>query len=178
METIYQSLSAHVAVGTFFSKSPVSYRYSYIVILIQEQIIISLNRYYYQFMERIDRKVESTYTKSLASRGLISVTINSYFYYISSPGEKGVVAEEGVAPHPGYPAFAPCSQSPGGTWNNNVAGAYIPHPSPSAVPGGQGTPQGTPQQGTPQAPLPSPLYPWMRSQFGRFTWNRNNKFFF
>ena len=24
------------------------------------------------------------------------------------------------------------------------------------------------QQATPQAPLPSPLYPWMRSQFGRF----------
>ena len=96
-----------------------------------------------------------------------------------SPGDKsGVGGDEGgggvVPPHPGYAPFAPCSQSPGGTWNNNVGGAYIPHPSPSAVAGGGGgggggppvTPQGTPQQPPPQAPQPSPLYPWMRSQFG------------
>ena len=82
--------------------------------------------------------------------------------------EKGLPDEGGGAPLT-YPAYAPCSQSPGATWNNNVAGGagYMGQHSPSQVPqGAQVTPQGTPQQGTPQAPLPSPLYPWMRSQFG------------
>ena len=46
------------------------------------------------------------------------------------------------------------------------------HGQPSPVgPGSAGGPQNTqqPQQApsTPQAPLPSPLYPWMRSQFGK-----------
>ena len=33
--------------------------------------------------------------------------------------------------------------------------------------GGSGGPPNQNQQGAPQAPLPSPLYPWMRSQFGK-----------
>ena len=88
------------------------------------------------------------------------------------PGKEG---EE--APH--YPAtgppYAPCSLSPGAqaAWSNNL-GAGPPgghpgymeqgHPSPQ----GHGAPaqQAPAQQATPQAPLPSPLYPWMRSQFG------------
>jgi len=84
-----------------------------------------------------------------------------------------VLGEDGAV----YPAYAACSQSPGGTWTNTVGGgptpgAYMGHQSP--VPGtgatvvGAGTPQSSQQQGgaTPQAALPSPLYPWMRSQFG------------
>jgi len=87
-----------------------------------------------------------------------------------SPGENKGISDEGgggTAAALPYPGYAPCSQSPGATWNNNVGG-YMGQPSPnSQVQGGQVTPQGTPQQATPQAPLPSPLYPWMRSQFDR-----------
>ena len=82
------------------------------------------------------------------------------------------MGEEGVV----YPAYAACSQSPGGTWTNSGVGgpgnAYMGQQSP--VPGGgaaQATPQSSQQQqqgSTPQAPLPSPLYPWMRSQFGEY----------
>lgn len=40
-------------------------------------------------------------------------------------------------------------------------GAHVGQHSPSQAGGGQN------QGGAPQAPLPSPLYPWMRSQFGK-----------
>ena len=44
------------------------------------------------------------------------------------------------------------------------SGAHVGQPSPvqQQPPGGSQN-----QQGAPQAPLPSPLYPWMRSQFGK-----------
>ena len=109
-----------------------------------------------------------------------------------SPGD-GKAAEE--TPHypTSGPPYAPCSQSPGAqaaAWSGNLGtGPQGPHP---AYMGGEGHPSpqvspndpndpiqtsvvqahansGAPaQQATPQAPLPSPLYPWMRSQFGRF----------
>ena len=70
-------------------------------------------------------------------------------------------------PHPAqYPGYVPgCTQSPG--WNNNLPPQHVQnsyslgHGQPSPVP--PGGPQG---QG---APVPSPLYPWMRSQFGKET---------
>jgi len=101
-----------------------------------------------------------------------------------SPGD-GKAAEE--TPHypTSGPPYAPCSQSPGAqaaAWSGNLGtGPQGPHP---AYMGGEGHPSpqahansGAPtQQATPQAPLPSPLYPWMRSQFerkrGRQTYTR------
>jgi len=77
-------------------------------------------------------------------------------------------------PHPAqYPGYVPgCTQTPG--WNNNLPSQHVQnsytlagHGQPSPVP------PGGPQQG---APVPSPLYPWMRSQFerkrGRQTYTR------
>ena len=79
--------------------------------------------------------------------------------------------EGGAGAGPGYPGYMPaCTQ----TWNNNLPGAgagaghvqnsysLAPHGQPSPLPPGPGGPQGGPGQ----APVPSPLYPWMRSQFG------------
>jgi hypothetical protein len=94
-------------------------------------------------------------------------------HHIFSPGESNkVLGEDGAV----YPAYAACSQSPGGTWTNSgpAPGAYMGHQSPvpgagAPVAGAGGTPQSGQQQqqgATPQAALPSPLYPWMRSQFG------------
>ena len=107
-----------------------------------------------------------------------------------SPGEKLVEGDAGGgggggggggALYPPYPV--PCSQSPGGTW---TAGS-VPPTAPHFMPGGQPSPghpghpgqhPGQPPQqhqqqqsgqsggGGGQATLPSPLYPWMRSQFG------------
>ena len=69
----------------------------------------------------------------------------------------------------GYPGgYMPsCTQS----WNNNIPGGgpghgqnsypLSAHGQPSPLP--PGGPQGPPGQ----APVPSPLYPWMRSQFGK-----------
>jgi len=94
-----------------------------------------------------------------------------------SPGE-AKLGEDSQGPHV-YPPYAPCSQSPGGTWTNNVGGqhpGYMPG-QPSPVPGvtQAGAPGPQPQAAV-QAPLPSPLYPWMRSQFerkrGRQTYTR------
>ena len=47
--------------------------------------------------------------------------------------------------------------------SSGTTGAHVGQPSPvGQTPGG-----GQNQGGAPQAPLPSPLYPWMRSQFGK-----------
>jgi len=101
-----------------------------------------------------------------------------------SPGEGKATEETPHYPTSG-PPYAPCSQSPGAqaaAWSANLGTApQGPHP---AYMGGEGHPSpqahansGAPaQQATPQAPLPSPLYPWMRSQFerkrGRQTYTR------
>ena len=79
--------------------------------------------------------------------------------------------EGGAPPHPGqYPAYpGGCGQTAGpGAWNNNVPNQHLAnsyslagHGQPSPVP--PGGPQGGPQG----AAVPSPLYPWMRSQFGK-----------
>jgi hypothetical protein len=96
-----------------------------------------------------------------------------------------------------YPQYPSCpltntSHSPSVMYNNNMGGppsqgvpsgpqvqSHGPpgvHNSYSLTPeghvvGGQVSPGsqggGGPQQGAPQAQLPSPLYPWMRSQFGK-----------
>ena len=69
-----------------------------------------------------------------------------------------------------YPGYMPsCTQS----WNNNLPGGPGSHVQNSyslAGHGGQPSPlpPGGPQGGHGQAPVPSPLYPWMRSQFGKF----------
>ena len=98
------------------------------------------------------------------------VFISNLILFSYSPGE-GKLGDESQGPH-AYPPYAPCSQSPGGTWTNNVAAQ---HPGYMSGAGGQPSPvPGVPQTGSqtqaqaanPQAPLPSPLYPWMRSQFG------------
>ena len=69
---------------------------------------------------------------------------------------------EGGGQYPGY--MPTCTQS----WNNNIPGgpghvqnsySLAGHGQPSPLP------PGGPQGG--QAPVPSPLYPWMRSQFGK-----------
>ena len=86
-----------------------------------------------------------------------------------------------------YPPYTvPCSQSPGGSWSGGSVPPGAPHympgggqpsPGPGQLPGqlpGQPPPPLQQQQqsqqsggaGGGQAPLPSPLYPWMRSQFG------------
>ena len=96
--------------------------------------------------------------------------VNPLFF---SPGEPKGLPEDGSS---GYPAYAACSQSPGGSWTGVAAGpgAYMgagqASPGAVAAPGGA-TPLSSQQQqqggaGTPQTALPSPLYPWMRSQFG------------
>ncbi len=46
---------------------------------------------------------------------------------------------------------------------SGAGGAHVGQPSPVQQPPGGGQNQ----PGAPQAPLPSPLYPWMRSQFGK-----------
>jgi len=99
-----------------------------------------------------------------------------------SPGEAKASEE---APHypSAAPPYAPCSQSPGAqaAWSSNLGGPAAPHAGYMAPDTGHPSPQahaaGAPQpQATPQAPLPSPLYPWMRSQFerkrGRQTYTR------
>ena len=55
------------------------------------------------------------------------------------------------------------SATPGGPGpaGGSSAGAPMGQPSPVQQGGGQN------QSGAPQASLPSPLYPWMRSQFGK-----------
>ena len=68
----------------------------------------------------------------------------------------------GVPGGPHQPVHNSYSLSPDG---------HVGQPSPGSM--GQGTPGGGPPNGpqgpgAPQAPLPSPLYPWMRSQFGKF----------
>ena len=76
---------------------------------------------------------------------------------------------EGGAAHPAqYPGgYTSCGQS----WNNNLPPGHVqsgyshslaPHGQPSPLP------PGGPQGGPGSAPVPSPLYPWMRSQFGKF----------
>ena len=75
--------------------------------------------------------------------------------------------EGGAPPHPvQYPGYPGCAQAPGVGWNNNTPNQHLgnayglaPHGQPSPV-----TPGGP--QGGQSAPVPSPLYPWMRSQFG------------
>ena len=98
--------------------------------------------------------------------------------------------EGGAALYPGHAPYVPCSGSPGG---GGVAGGGPPyghpggghqappppHPAygqPSPAAGGQHSAQpAQPGQGGGggggggAAPLPSPLYPWMRSQFGNGT---------
>ena len=72
---------------------------------------------------------------------------------------------EGGAAHPGqYPGYSSCGQS----WNNDLPAGHVqsgyslpPHGQPSPLP------PGGPQGGPGSAPVPSPLYPWMRSQFGK-----------
>lgn len=85
--------------------------------------------------------------------------------------------EVGTGPHPGqYPAY-PCTQPPG-AWNNNVPSQHLAntyslagHGQPSPIPPGG--------QGGQSAPVPSPLYPWMRSQFGEnFVHTNNQKKYF
>ena len=74
--------------------------------------------------------------------------------------------EGGAPPHPGqYPGYPGCTQ---GAWNNNGTGAGHLGNSYSLAGHGQPSPvaPGGPQVGQP-APVPSPLYPWMRSQFGK-----------
>ena len=107
-----------------------------------------------------------------------------------SPVEKLVEGEGGAALYPGHAPYVPCSGSPGG---GGVAGGGPPyghpggghqappppHPAygqPSPAAGGQHSAQpAQPGQGGGggggggAAPLPSPLYPWMRSQFGNGT---------
>ena len=81
--------------------------------------------------------------------------------------------EVGTGPHPGqYPAY-PCTQPPG-AWNNNVPSQHLAnsyslagHGQPSPIPPGG--------QGGQSAPVPSPLYPWMRSQFGENFVHTNNQ---
>lgn len=46
--------------------------------------------------------------------------------------------------------------------------AHVGQPSPGQQQPPPGGPPGPGQNQAPQAPLPSPLYPWMRSQFGKF----------
>ena len=50
-----------------------------------------------------------------------------------------------------------------GATASGAGGVHVGQPSPVQQPPGGGQNQ----QGAPQAPLPSPLYPWMRSQFGK-----------
>ena len=80
---------------------------------------------------------------------------------------------EGGAPPPHpvqYPGYPGCAQTPGGLgWNNNTPNQHLAnsyslagHGQPSPVAPGAGGPQA----GGQAAPVPSPLYPWMRSQFG------------
>ena len=70
--------------------------------------------------------------------------------------------EVGTVPHPGqYPAY-PCTQPPG-AWNNNVPSQHLANSYSLA---GHGQPSPVPPGGQ-SAPVPSPLYPWMRSQFGK-----------
>ena len=71
---------------------------------------------------------------------------------------------EGAAGHPAqYPGYTSCGQS----WNNNLPPGHVQnsyslaHGQPSPLP------PGGPQGGPGSAPVPSPLYPWMRSQFGK-----------
>jgi len=79
--------------------------------------------------------------------------------------EAGVSSPPG--PHAQYPGYPGCPQTTPG-WNNNLPGQHTgymaAHGQPSPVAQGQG------------APVPSPLYPWMRSQFerkrGRQTYTR------
>merc|ERR1719193_2917899 len=74
-------------------------------------------------------------------------------------------------PHPSqYPGYVPgCSQGPG--WNNNLPGQHS-----TTYMAGHGQPSPVPPGGPQGAPVPSPLYPWMRSQFerkrGRQTYTR------
>jgi hypothetical protein len=99
-----------------------------------------------------------------------------------SPGEPKGLADEGAY------TYSACSQSPGGSWTG-VPAAYM---GGQASPGGGGsgptaqgavTPLSGQQQGggsTPQgggAALPSPLYPWMRSQFGELRSNNDDIYF-
>jgi len=70
---------------------------------------------------------------------------------------------QGVPGGPQVPPHGPPGPHPGVhntyslTPEGHVVGGQV---SPGPQPGGQ-------NQGAPQAPLPSPLYPWMRSQFGK-----------
>ena len=72
---------------------------------------------------------------------------------------------EGAGGHPGqYPGYSSC----GAGWNNNLPPQHVQnsyslagHGQPSPLP------PGGPQGGPGSAPVPSPLYPWMRSQFGK-----------
>ena len=74
----------------------------------------------------------------------------------------------GGGSHPAqYPGYSTCGQ----TWNNNLPPGGLPagHVQNSYSLAGHGQPSplppGGPQGGS--APVPSPLYPWMRSQFGK-----------
>ena len=77
---------------------------------------------------------------------------------------------EGGAAHPGqYPGYSSCGQS----WNNNLPPQHVQsgyslaaHGQPSPLP------PGGPQGGPGSAPVPSPLYPWMRSQFGKLIFSQ------
>ena len=74
--------------------------------------------------------------------------------------------EGGGGSHPAqYPGYSSCGQS----WNNNLPPQHVQN-SYSLAAHGQPSPlpPGGPQGGPGSAPVPSPLYPWMRSQFGKF----------
>jgi hypothetical protein len=73
--------------------------------------------------------------------------------------------------HAQYGQYAQCAQPQQPqqqvVYNNNLHGAYALTPEHQH---GQPSPVGAqaqPQNNTAQAQLPSPLYPWMRSQFGK-----------
>jgi len=103
----------------------------------------------------------------------------------SQPGGAGPAtpysnSTPGLPTQPGGPPVPPpvhnsyCGSdgdSTGGAGGNSGS-AHVGHHSPVQQPPGGGQNQG----GAPQAPLPSPLYPWMRSQFerkrGRQTYTR------
>ena len=84
-----------------------------------------------------------------------TATPNSFSSQLPTQGSSG---PPGV--HNNYP-MSDGSATPGGAAGGAGGGAPLGQPSPVQQGGGQN------QSGAPQAPLPSPLYPWMRSQFGK-----------